>query len=88
MITIHKYEVSIDETVFVTMPLGAEILTVALQHNKTCVWAKVNTHHPKMQRVFHWRGTGHDAEGLGHYVGTVQLEGGALVFHLFEGREP
>ena len=52
--------------------------------------AKVDTSESKQNRVFYWRGTGrgtgHDASGLGRYVGTIQELG--LVFHLFEGRTP
>lgn len=30
------------------------------------------------------RGTGHQADKLGRYIGTVQLDNGMLVFHYFE----
>ncbi len=49
------------------------------------IWALVDTDAPEEARVFHVRGTGHPADALGRYVGTFQIDGGALVFHLFEG---
>lgn len=37
------------------------------------------------ERTFSIYGTGHEHESIsGEYVGTFQLQGGALVFHVFE----
>lgn len=35
-------------------------------------------------RHFRIKGTGHAADDIGDYIGTFQLNGGSLVFHLFE----
>jgi len=33
------------------------------------------------------RGTGHVADGVGTFIATFQMEGGALIFHTFDGGE-
>lgn len=85
--TIWKFGVPIDDEVGVKMPKGAVVLSVQVQHDQPTVWALVDTEAKTEVRSFHWRGTGHPADGLNpkQYVGTIQVRGGALVFHLFEG---
>lgn len=87
MIAIYKYALTIDDELPVDMPAGAEILCVQMQGDVPCVWAKVDSKAPTVRRWFRWRGTGHPAEGVGVYVGTVQIMGARLVFHLFADRE-
>lgn len=83
--SIWKFPAPIDEDITISMPFGAEVLTVALQGGVPFVWAKIDTEEPVFALYkFSWRGTGHPAGGLGKYVGTVLMHGGALVFHLFE----
>jgi hypothetical protein len=50
------------------------------------MWVKVNPGPPYVERSFRWVGTGHDfdEEATIDYVGTVQTDGGAFVYHLFE----
>jgi hypothetical protein len=87
MKTIHKYSAAICAThddFTIAMPDGAEVLCVQVQNNMPKVWALVDLNMPFKPRGFHWRGIGHPADRLGRYVGTIQIEGGALVFHLFE----
>jgi hypothetical protein len=72
----------------VEMPKNAEILTVQVQNETPCIWALVNPESPKELRHFEFYGTGHDIHcdmGIERkYINTFQLDGGALVFHLFE----
>ena len=87
MKTIHKYQVPIgDETVIVPMPHGSKILKLDIQRGVPCIWAIVDTAQAAEEYKFVWRGTGHDCEKLtsGEYVGSVLIEGGSLVFHLFQ----
>lgn len=86
MTTVFKYPVEITDNVFVEMPVGAEILCVQLQRGVPCIWAKVDPKVVTSRRRFRWAGTGHplNPERDHRYVGTVQMEDGALVFHLFE----
>lgn len=86
MTTIYKYPVEIADEFWVEMPTGARILTVQVQNGEPFIWAQVETTAPYEPRGFRVVGTGHpmsDAEMGMPYVGTFQLEGGALVFHLF-----
>jgi hypothetical protein len=84
-LTIWKYWLPIDNTVYIEMPDGAEVLTVQMQRDKACIWALVDPQAMPMARRFSWRGTGHPVEpDHGRYIGTVHMLDGGLVFHLFE----
>lgn len=53
------------------------------------MWALVDPEAPKAKRGFVTLGTGHkfpEAERF-HFIGTFQLDEGALIFHLFEYME-
>lgn len=84
---IYKYPIEIQDEQVVLLPTGAKILTVQTQGGKACLWAMVNPTIPNDMavtiRIF---GTGHtiqDADRL-EYIGTIQMCGGALVFHVFK----
>lgn len=88
--TIFKYEFDIADHVEISMPRGAEVLAVQLQHGVPCVWARVDPSEEGEIRRFRIFGTGHDLPGLtwnGRYVSTFQTHGGALVWHLYEEHE-
>lgn len=91
---IYKYPLVVDDVQDIKMAQGASVLCVQAQGETPCVWALVG-HNSKMdgpstvRRRFRTYGTGHpmdDAETFPHYVGTYQLRGGALVFHVFTDR--
>jgi hypothetical protein len=84
MITIWKYAVEIDDVFKIEMPRGAEILTVQIQDDVPCMWAKVDSTAPIVTRHFGWYGTGHLMRDPFKYIGTIQRADGGLVFHLFE----
>lgn len=84
---IYKYPIAVDDTQAVKMPEGAEILTVQLQGGFPCLWALVDTEKPIKEFYIKTFGTGHEVPETGYerkYIGTYQLEGGALVFHVFQ----
>ena len=67
---------------------GAELLTVYMGHDYPCIWARVDTDAPTVIRRFLVRGDGQASPGLETaYVGTFQVAGGRLVFHVFDGGE-
>ena len=72
------------------MPIGAVVLTAQAQRDDICVWAVVDVNQSETElRVFevYPTGTTYLREDIGtdrKYINTVQLEGGALVFHVFE----
>jgi hypothetical protein len=81
--TIWKYSLTPDCTL--SMPVGSIILTVQEQEQRPCLWALVDPAAPHECRRFRTYGTGHPvADDPGEYIGTFQLNGGSLVFHLFE----
>lgn len=86
MTRVFKYLVPIGDDVRVTMPAGGKVLHVALQNAQPTIWALVSDDALDEQRTFHWRGTGHDCDGLGSHLGTVLMYDGALVFHLFDSK--
>ena len=81
---IWKFQIGPGEDSF-EMPDGAVVIAVQTQRETPCMWAVVDPAAPKKLRTFRTVGTGHpfDLEGL-EYLGTFQLQGGALVFHTFE----
>ncbi len=85
--TIWKFEIN-PSNLSIEMPKKAEILTVQQQNGEACIWALVNPDEEKEERVFEIFGTGHSVPvdmGIERkYINTFQLNGGALVFHLFE----
>lgn len=86
MKTIYKYELSPNDRP-VMMLAGAEVLTAREQGDKICVWAKVDTAESMQSpRTFHVIGTGHEIPENPNLrnIGTAILQGGGLVFHVFE----
>ncbi len=66
------------------VPLGAVPLAVQVQGGEPVLWLQVEPSRPMMPMAFRTISTGSQFEAAEVlYVGTFQLEGGALVFHLF-----
>lgn len=85
MKAIHKFPLPVETECFVPMPRRAEVLCVQVQNGTPFVWALVDTKEKVTAK--HWffvYGTGHETFEQGKYLGTFQLEGGALVFHVFD----
>ena len=87
---VYKYPCPIEDSFSLDLPVGAEILHLDVQRGVPCLWILVNPSKTAKTetRAFLYVGTGHEHpsrfwHGLEH-VGTVQLEKGTLVFHLFE----
>lgn len=87
MLTIYKYPLHVDDNDIaeVVMPHMARVLTVQAQHETPCIWAVVDTEREPVKRRFRVFGTGHPMkQDYSDYIGTFQLMGGSLIFHLFE----
>lgn len=86
MKTIWKYELPVRDVVYINMPVLSQILTIQEQRGSICLWALVDPNASQTQRVFRIVGTGHDVpeHNTGVYIDTFQMEGGDLVFHVFE----
>jgi len=85
---IYKYPLKVEDVQMVEMPAGAVVLTVQAQGETPCLWAEVDPKAALVCRSFVTYGTGHpmDDGPVRHYVGTYQLRGGALVFHVYTDR--
>lgn len=87
MKTIYKYPVYLCGKFTIKLPKSAPILTVQMQHASPFMWALVDTRAELVDRTFYLCGTGQDLSeevtAYG-YIDTVQMNGGAFVWHLFE----
>jgi hypothetical protein len=60
------------------------VLHVGVQFGRVCVWVLVDPEKPPVERAFSMRGTGHQCPyTTEQYLGTVVLEDGGLVLHVF-----
>lgn len=86
--SIWKFELQTTGKQTIVVPANSEILTVQTQNERPCIWVLVDPAATKEQRCIEVFGTGHDvhySKGVSRvYLGTYQLHGGSLVFHVFE----
>jgi hypothetical protein len=83
---VWKYELPEPGDHALELPFGAEVLSVACQGDRLCLWALVEPDAPKELRRFRVLGTGWEFERAGRvkFVGTALMQDGALVWHVFE----
>lgn len=84
--SIWKFALRVTDSQIVRMPMGAVILTVQVQRGTPCLWARVDTKVGRETRLILTFGTGQPVafEKTDKYIGTYQLDEGALVLHVFE----
>lgn len=81
---IWKYPLQLTDDQTVSMPLGAQILHVAEQHEEVCLWALVNPEVMRADHAIRIIGSGQAiSDDPGKFVGTFMMHGGSLVFHVF-----
>ena len=93
---VFKYPLRIEDEGTVVMPEGARLLHVAVQEGSEPgpsdlqLWAEVEPERPSQERTVRIFGTGHamPEDVPLHHVGTVQMAGGRLVWHVYEQRSP
>ena len=84
MQTIYKYKLEVTDSQTIKLPLGAKILTVALQDGEPHIWSMVDTNDKYNDVEILTFGTGQDISYHGlQYIGTYQLLSGDLVYHIF-----
>lgn len=96
MITIWRFPCPTIGLFEIEMPEGAEILCFQAKAGaEPCLWALVDSDAPKETVMFRLAGTGHplfDETMIAgrkltkddfEYIGTTQVEGGAILLHLF-----
>jgi len=88
MKTIYKYPIKITDNQDVRMPKGAKILCAQMQGETPCLWAEVDSTVGLEYRSIEIFGTGHPIHvdmGIERkYIGTVQTNGGQLIWHVYE----
>lgn len=85
MKTIWKFPVFGPLRYTTLMPIGAEILSVQRQGDAVQMWALVDPKAEGEPRTFQSFGTGHPVpDDILKHLGTVQFDGGELIFHVFE----
>lgn len=83
---VFKYALSVANSQRVNLPVGAEVLTAQMQGEVLCLWALVDSNfaHLTSERVIRIYGTGRPIHDEGRYIATFQMNGGDLIFHVFE----
>lgn len=68
------------------LPIGARILSVAIQHGRAQMWFLCDPSHSLKDRIIVLTGTGHPLENVGahKFIGTMMTDDQSLVFHVFE----
>jgi hypothetical protein len=83
--TIWKFPLEVEPRQTIDLPRGAQVLTVQVQRGQPCLWALVDETREIVPRTIVTVPTGSETNlGLLEYIETYQLDGGALVFHVFE----
>lgn len=83
MKTIWKFPIEITDEQTVSAPCNWRPLSAQVQHGEACIWAMVDDQEPKVSQTVYVNGTGHPIKHNGTFLGTIQIAGGQLVFHVF-----
>lgn len=83
---IYKYPIQITDEQIIQMPENAEILHVNIQHNQAFIWAMIDPEEDEEDVEIRVYGTGHPVQECKElsYLGTVFIQNGDLVFHVFK----
>jgi hypothetical protein len=85
---VWKFPLAATGVQLVHMPAGAQILSVQLQGDTLSLWALCEVDREPTDRAIAIYGTGHEMPSTEHgilkFISTFQLDGGRLVFHVFE----
>jgi hypothetical protein len=82
-----KWTLELIETQTITLPARAKVLSIQMQRGELQLWALCDDGNDGPSEVceigLHY--TGRELpDKPGHYLGTIQMEGGAIVIHAFE----
>lgn len=89
MKTIWKYKILPIDVQDIEIPIGSALLSVQVQNDEPCLWALIyDTNAEKETIRIRTIGTGHQIDDtdfdVKDFLGTFQLNDGALVFHVFQ----
>lgn len=83
---IYKYNLESTDKQIISLPYNSQLLSVAEQYENIVLYALVDTKEAKTKDVtIIIHGTGHNADDVdaAHFLGTVKLMNGGLMFHVF-----
>lgn len=83
MKTIWKFPIKVTDQQVLQVPQDAQLLSVQMQGDQPCIWALVDPEAQKRPCTVQVFGTGHPVASEGAFLGTFQMHGGSLVFHVF-----
>jgi hypothetical protein len=83
-VKIWKFPLVIIDYQMVEMPHFSEPIAVQMQHGELTLWALVEPTSPLRAKRIAVHGTGHNVPAGEKYIGTAQMAGGELVWHVFE----
>ena len=85
MKTIYKFVIEVSGKQSIKIPKNAVILSAQIQHETLCLWVELDDREPVSDRDIYVFGTGHgiDPSLDIHFIDTVQLMGGDLIFHVY-----
>lgn len=88
MMTIRKYQLEVTDEQEIELPNTHRLLSVQEQNGTPCLWALVDPDAASMKRMLRIFGTGQPIKEYPNadFLGTFQLHGGRLVFHVFADR--
>ncbi len=84
---IWKFSLIEARTQWPLMPRGAKILCVQVQRGEGYLWVECDPKAQRVQREIIIRGTGFETQANALYIGTFQMDGGDLVWHVYDGGE-
>jgi len=93
MQVIHKYDIPIQDDFTIKMPYVGKFLDVQVQYGAPRLWVLTSSESPEIEYKFKIIATGQEFDYENtclYYIGTFQMVGGDLVYHLFyeEGELP
>jgi hypothetical protein len=84
---IYKYELKPGTDTHLNLPIGSEVLSVQNQNEKIILYVKFDSEYEEDLRGRHFLAahTGSELFGvIGKFIGTVMLDGGSYVCHIFD----
>lgn len=87
MRTIYKYELQIESSFTIDLPISATPKKVAYQNGTPYMWAMVNTDSRIYRHTIHCVATGEKAPANADYFGTVINDKTGNVWHFFMNRD-
>jgi len=84
---IYKYTLSIVDNQEIEMPAFAQILCVQIQDGLPQIWVAFESTIYVKRKIIIIETNYHREKWPSHYIGTFQLQGGSLVYHVFDDGE-